>query len=70
MHNLKVVKEASSLGGLESLISMPFNTSHHSVKKEKRIAMGILPDTLRLSVGIEDPEDIIEDINQALIKTA
>ncbi len=70
MHCLKVVKEASSLGGVESLISMPFNTSHYIVKKEKRIAMGILPGTLRLSVGIEDPEDIIEDINQALIKTA
>jgi len=70
MHNLKVVKEASSLGGVESLISMPFNTSHYSVKKEKRIAMGILPGTLRFSVGIEDPEDIIEDINQALMKTA
>lgn len=68
MHNLKIIKEATSLGGVESLISMPFNTSHAGLSDEERIKMGIEPGTIRLSVGIEDVEDLKEDIENALGK--
>ncbi|MBA7671310.1 L-methionine gamma-lyase [subsurface metagenome] len=70
MHSLKIIKEAASLGGVESLISMPFNTSQRSLTPDERIEIGILPGTLRLSCGIEDEYDLIEDINQALLKTS
>jgi len=55
-----------SVGGVESLISQPGNTSHYAVTPEQRLAMGI-PDTLvRISAGIEDVEDLIADLIQAL----
>ncbi len=66
MHNLKIIKEATSLGGVESLVSMPFNTSHAGLSDEERMKMGIEPGTIRLSVGIEDVEDLKEDIDIAL----
>lgn len=56
----------ASLGGVESLISQPGNTSHHSVPTERRLAMGIAPGLVRISVGIEDPQDLIADLDQAL----
>ncbi|RKZ21769.1 hypothetical protein DRQ20_04375 [bacterium] len=66
MRNLKIIKEATSLGGVESLISMPFNTSHASLTPEEREKMGMGPGFLRLSCGIENVEDLIEDLEQAL----
>jgi len=66
MCHLDLVKEAASLGGVESLASMPFNTSHSYLNAEERTAIGIDPGTVRLSVGIEDAEDIIADLAQAL----
>ncbi len=66
MKKLKIIKEAASLGGVESLVSMPFNTSHYSLSPEERKAMGIEEGTVRFSVGIEDIEDIISDLEQAL----
>lgn len=68
MHNLKIIKEATSLGGIESLVSMPFNTSHAGLSDEEKMKMGIEPGTIRLSVGIEDVEDLKEDIEKALKK--
>ncbi len=56
----------ASLGGVESLISQPGNTSHFSVLPEHRRAMGISDTLVRISVGIEDPEDLIADLSQAL----
>lgn len=56
----------ASLGGVESLISQPGNTSHFSVPAEQRKAMGISDTLVRISVGIEDPEDLIADLSQAL----
>jgi len=55
-----------SLGGVESLISQPGNTSHHSVPPERRRDMGISDGLVRLSVGIEDAEDLIADLDAAL----
>ena len=66
MRNLKMIKEATSLGGVESLVSMPFNTSHAGLSEEERAQMGIGPGFIRLSCGIEDVKDIIEDLEQAL----
>jgi cystathionine gamma-lyase/homocysteine desulfhydrase len=57
---------AESLGGVESLISVPALMTHASVPKERRDAMGVTPGLVRLSVGIEDPEDLIEDLRHAL----
>ena len=66
IRHLSFPAEATSLGGVESLISMPFNTSHAGLTPEQRALMGILPGTVRLSVGIEDAGDLISDIDQAL----
>lgn len=66
MRKLKIIKEASSLGGVESLISMPFNTSHSYLSSEERKEMGIEDGFIRLSVGIENVEDLINDIENAL----
>lgn len=55
-----------SIGGVESLISQPGNTSHHSVAPERRREMGISDGLVRLSVGIEETEDLIDDLASAL----
>lgn len=55
-----------SIGGIESLISQPGNTSHHSVPPEERARLGIPPSLVRLCVGIETAEDLIADLDRAL----
>jgi cystathionine beta-lyase/cystathionine gamma-synthase len=57
---------AESLGGVESLVSHPAAMTHGSVPKELRDEMGITDGLVRLSVGIEDADDLMEDLNQAL----
>lgn len=57
---------AESLGGVESLIAYPPLMSHATMTEEQRLARGIPPTMLRLSIGIEDPEDLVEDIRQAV----
>ncbi len=57
---------ATSLGGVESLIEMPFNTSHAPLTDKQREEVGICKGFIRLSVGIEDVDDLIEDLKQAL----
>lgn len=57
---------APSLGGVETLITRPATTSHSGVPREERIKMGISDNLIRLSVGLEDPEDIIDDFRRAL----
>jgi cystathionine beta-lyase len=63
---LKLIKPAMSLGGVETIVCAPVTTSHRLVTKEQRDEEGIRDNLLRLSAGIEDPEDIIRDIIQAL----
>lgn len=63
---LKLSRQATSLGGVESLVSLPFNTSHATSTAKQRQEMGILPGCIRLSVGIEDGDDLIADFEQAL----
>jgi cystathionine beta-lyase/cystathionine gamma-synthase len=64
--HLKVIKRAASLGGVESLISMPVLTSQWGHTDEQLRDAGVTRGMLRLSVGLEDVEDLIEDLNQAL----
>lgn len=59
---------ATSLGGVESLASMPLNSSHAALSPEDRKRLGIRDQLIRLSVGIEDVEDLKEDLDQALRK--
>lgn len=67
MRKLKLVKPAVSLGGVETTICDPATTSHAKVSAEVRQRMGISDGLLRLSVGIEDVEDIKEDLGNALV---
>ncbi len=63
---VKVFALAESLGGVESLIGHPATMTHASIPKEEREKTGVVDSLIRLSVGIEDEEDIIEDLRQAL----
>jgi cystathionine beta-lyase/cystathionine gamma-synthase len=63
---LRLVARAASLGGVESLVSLPVHTSHHGFTSEQLAAAGIDPGMVRLSVGVEDVEDLMEDLDQAL----
>lgn len=64
--HLKVFSLAESLGGIESLISVPALMTHASVPEERRQEMGVTPGLVRLSVGIEDVDDLIEDLDRVL----
>jgi len=62
----KYFKLAESLGGVKSLICLPCEMTHKSVPEEKRYASGVNNSLIRLSVGIEDADDLIEDLRQAI----
>lgn len=66
LESVKICTLAESLGGVESLISHPATMTHASVPPEKREKLGITDGLVRVSVGIEDVEDIIADLDQAL----
>ena len=65
LENVKVFTLAESLGGVESLANLPALMTHASIPAEKRAELGITDDLVRLSVGIEDVEDLIADLEQA-----
>ena len=65
LKNIKLITFAESLGGVESLLTYPMVQTHPDVPKEVRLRLGIDEKLLRLSVGIEDIEDLIEDLKQA-----
>jgi len=65
----KLFALAESLGGVESLISIPSLMTHASVPEARRLAMGVTDDLVRLSVGIEDAGDLLEDLEQAMSRT-
>jgi cystathionine gamma-lyase/cystathionine beta-lyase len=64
--SFKVFSLAESLGGVESLINHPVTMTHASIPKAERDKAGVVDSLLRLSVGVEDVEDLIEDLKQAL----
>jgi methionine-gamma-lyase len=66
LDRLEVFKLAVSLGGTESLASHPATMTHSDIPYEKQLRLGITPALIRLSVGIENPDDLIADLDQAL----
>lgn len=68
LESLKLIMIAESLGVVESLIEHPASMTHASVPKEEREKIGLTDTLIRLSVGIEDSEDLIEDLSQAFDK--
>jgi cystathionine beta-lyase len=66
VENLKVFTLAESLGGVESLCGHPASMTHASIPKEERENTGVVDSLIRLSVGIEDEEDLINDLKQAI----
>ncbi|WP_316831600.1 cystathionine gamma-synthase [Pedobacter aquatilis] len=64
--NFKVFTLAESLGGVESLINHPATMTHGSIPKEEREKVGVTDNLLRLSVGVEDVDDLLEDLENAL----
>ena len=66
VENLKVFTLAESLGGVESLAGHPASMTHASIPKEERAKTGVVDSLIRLSVGIEDEEDLIDDLKLAL----
>jgi cystathionine beta-lyase/cystathionine gamma-synthase len=66
LRRLKLIQHAPSLGGVDSLVCEPRYTSHAALSSEERARIGIPDGFLRLSVGIEDADDVIADIEQAL----
>jgi len=67
-NNLKLIKPSMSLAGLESTTVSPVQTTHALLNEEERLARGIKDGLIRFSVGIEEPKDLIEDIEQAIAK--
>ena len=66
VENLKIFTLAESLGGVESLAGHPASMTHASIPKDQRELSGVIDSLIRLSVGIEDAEDLIEDLKQAI----
>ena len=66
MANVKIITFAESLGGPESLITLPVTQTHADVPEEERLKLGITNSLLRLSVGLENAQDLIADLQQAM----
>ena len=66
LNRVRLMALAESLGGVETLISHPASMTHASVPPERRAAIGLTDSLIRISVGIEDPDDLISDLRQAL----
>ena len=64
--NLTLFINAPSLGGVESLVTRPVQTSHSGMSPKERAAAGIKDELIRMSIGIEAKEDLIADLKQAL----
>lgn len=68
MEGVHLFSLAESLGGVESLINHPASMTHASIPKEERMKSGLVDSLIRLSIGVEDSEDLIADLDQALSK--
>jgi cystathionine beta-lyase/cystathionine gamma-synthase len=66
LERLRLITHAPSLGGVDSLVSEPRYTSHAAMTSEARAAIGIPDGFLRISIGLEDADDLIADLSQAL----
>lgn len=70
LKSLSIIQPALSLGGVESFICSPVTTSHRNLSSEQRHGLGIQDNLLRFSVGIEDADDLIADLELAILKVA
>jgi cystathionine beta-lyase/cystathionine gamma-synthase len=61
---LRLIRHANSFGGVESVIGRPFFVSHRKISEADRLQLGISPDMLRLSVGLEAIDDILADLTE------
>jgi cystathionine beta-lyase/cystathionine gamma-synthase len=68
LESVQLMALAESLGGVETLISHPASMTHASVPEERRRQIGVSEDMVRISVGIEDLDDLREDLEQALAR--
>jgi O-acetylhomoserine (thiol)-lyase len=68
--SVKLLSHLANIGDVKSLVIHPASTTHQQLTKEEQAATGVTEDFIRLSIGIEDPTDIIEDIDQALKASA
>jgi cystathionine beta-lyase len=67
LENFNVFTLAESLGGVESLVNHPVTMTHASIPEKERKKIGINDSLIRLSVGIEDIDDLLEDLKEALV---
>src|SRR5690606_22099917 len=70
VEGVEMLSHLANIGDTRSLIIHPASTTHQQLSDEQKIAAGAGPDVVRLSIGIEDVEDIIADLEQALAKAA
>jgi cystathionine beta-lyase/cystathionine gamma-synthase len=68
LNSLTLCALAESLGGVETLISHPASMTHASVPVDRRLAVGLTDDMVRISVGLEDLDDLRDDLSQALAR--
>jgi len=66
IENVKLLSHLANIGDTKSLVIHPSSTTHQQLTKKEQAATGVTEDYIRLSIGIEDPQDIVEDIDQAL----
>ena len=70
LENLRIFQIAESLGGVESLIELPATMTHASIPEKERLAKGVSDSLIRVSAGIEDKQDLLNDLSQAMEKAA
>lgn len=70
IESVKLLSHLANIGDAKSLVIHPASTTHQQLTREEQQATGVTQDYIRLSIGIEDPDDIIEDVEQALEKSA
>jgi cystathionine gamma-lyase len=66
LNNTNLFSLAESLGGVESLIGHPASMTHASIPREERLKVGLTDSLIRLSIGVEDVDDLIEDLTHVL----
>jgi O-succinylhomoserine sulfhydrylase len=67
---LELISHSSNLGDSRTIATHPASTTHSKLTEEERLGVGILPGMVRISVGLEHPDDLIADIEQALARSA
>ena len=68
IESLEIFSHLANVADAKSLVIHPASTTHAQLNEEEQRLAGVTPDMIRVSVGIEDPDDLVEDLNQALAK--